>query len=533
MRRTQKTNKKVDDDTSTVKYLFGLYQCLHHLSFLTRDASNGKAPLFSRNVADLDRMFMPALTAWNPYYWKICHQTNEQWRKTQIKNLIDHYNYCMDQYLGVLSSLRFLADLSKDMIQARKWARQSYKKKFQNSLFYKVDQMVRKLYEPKSLKDQASCIHSTFENEKKKKEKKKAKKTGNTEKATASDPKQGPPSSERKETPAAKEAVAGTSSEWREVTRNGRGASAPRSEVVGTSGSELASTPVKRKRGNSESGSPSPRSAHTAPKRASVEEVLSEPASTPNNKTRGRTLSGPPSPGSDPMTPKRTKSATFAEKVKSPMKSPKTGTNSKPKNEPAILNFPKLPGQGQYKKGQDMHSFWYIPKVFRNILILGDSNMARPSNFKRDDVQIASYSGCNLSKMHKLIENFKFGSFSENPGRKPSHVVFSIGLNDRGLADSTILMSLKKLILAAKAEFPDSKISFYQQPFDSRLKQQEKSALTTLNDSIETLCKSHACHCIPPLPTRMFKVCNSESYKIHWTSDCANATMNHFFKHLN
>ena len=506
MSRKQRQRSQ-DDANSPVKYLYGLYQCLHHLSILTTDAGSGKAPLFSRKVDELDRFFMPALTSWNPYYWKICHQTNEQWRKTQIQNLTAHYEFCMDQYQGVLSSLGYPDNLPKHMDQAKKWAKQAYKKKFRKHLFDKVELMVLKLFEPQSLKVKASCVHLALQEKIKKLEKAKAK---NAEKATASDPMEGLPSSNRKETPAEKEAVAGTSSEWTEVTRNRRHSSVPR-------------TPAKEKAPAEKKAQPKTSGEKTGKK------LVTEPeqASTPSKRKRNSSSSETTSPQSSPkLASKRSKDSTYAEKLKSPNFKRNAPTQ---KEKPSITRFPKLKDN---QRGMGMHDVWNIPKVLKDILVLGDSNLGRASFVQRKDAQICSFPGLKLQSLIKLLENFKFGPKSQNPGRIPSHVVLSVGINDRGLSPNTTNVTVQKVINKAKAEFPGSKISFYQIPFDTRMTEEEKSNLESLNNAIESHGRAKGCNVIPALPKQKFSLAKQTDL-VHWSENCANATIDHFFEHLN
>ena len=502
MTKNQKPNKKPEkpthDSQSLVKFYYGLYQCLYHLSNLTGGTKTDKQPLFSYKVRELDHMFLPAMAAWTDY-WDRCHETNELWRKKQIENLVHHYNYCIGSITCHLRTLGPSAISAADLSQARKWAKQSYKKKFRNFIFDKVDQMVQNLF--------------------------KIKKTPVTKKKVASNTEQGSPSSDRKETPAVKEAASGSSNE--------------KTQESVASGAGSASTPSRRKRSASSLEPSSPQSAQGAPKRSSndcteVNEVTaSGSTSTPLKRKRRASESKAHSPQSAPTTPKRSKATTFAEKVKSPKQNsnveiPKQ--KSKAGNTPAtVMNFPRL---NKNQRGAGMHDVWEIPKVIRNILILGDSNLSRVSNHKRSDTQVASYSGLNLLRLVELFKAFKYGPFSDTPGQKPSHVVLNVGLNDRKCKFSTIEVSLRKMILAAKATFPDSKISIYQQPFDSRLKQVERSGLLALNNAIADICKTHDCNCIPALPTKKFKVAESDNL-IHWSDTCANDTMDHFFKHLN
>ena len=431
-KRFKKSSPPQDLD-SPVKLLFGLYQCLHHLSFLTGDVKTANGPMFGRKVEELDRFFIPALPTWNSLFKKRCHATNEKWRQEQIGNLTEHYQWCTEALKGSISAynLTSLAMISNLNI-ARKWAQQHFRKKFQNNLFDKVDQMVRKL----------AFSEST-----------------------------------------AKRPAPSSSSQNRAEP-----------EKVSRPAEEVTSTPT-RKRG-----------------RPSLSET--SPTQTPSKRTRSSTSTPGPS--------------TYAQKAKSPTIRPHASTQ---KDNPAVDKFPRLP---PHQRGSSMmHSIWRIPKVTKDILVLGTSNLARVSFVARRDAQVVSYPGLKIDSLLKLLTAFQFGPKSKDPGRQPSHVVLSVGINDRGLAPATNHVNIKKVIQEAKRQFPESKISVYQQPFDSKLTKKEKDTLVNLNETIEKECKSHNLNCIRKIDRVKFAIAPSGNDLIHWTEDCANATVDHFFNCLN
>ena len=472
---------------SPVKYLFGLYQCLHHLSILTGGTGSGKRPIFSQKVEELTRFFVPAMSAWNPLFRKKCHEINESWRQQQIQNLKEHYEFCIEALKGSISASHLTpSDRLRFSNQARNWAKQTYRKKFRSAIFDKIDQMVQNLSEPKKTPAPTKDSHP-----------------------------QGVSSDKKRQTEKGQTAGTSTGS-----SSGGRG----------LAGLGAASNQMKN------GGSPSP---GAAPTRTSPSEKATAPGistrvkvataglpSTPSKRKRSNSsMESPPSRTSPTQSSsqKRSKSS-----MRSPDKSKNSSPIKTPLNTPSITKFPKLkPSQ----RGQGMHDVWHIPKVEKDILILGDSNLARATKVQRSDAQVVSYSGINLLKMFRLLENFKFGQSSANPGRKPKHVILSVGLNDRGLKPSTNEVSLNKLINRTRQEFPDSKISIYQQPFDHRLGNDEICSLRALNDAVRTKCVSQGHNCIPALPKSKFKVNNSD--KIHWTEECANSTLEHIFNHLN
>ena len=423
MKRRYQNSSPSQDPDSPVKLLFGLYQCLHHLSFLTGNANPDSRQPFSRKVEELDRFFIPALPTWNSLFKKRCHETNEKWRQEQIGNLTEHYQWCIEALTGSISAYRLTrSELLNNLNQAKKWAKQHFKGKFKIHIFDKVDQMVRNF-----------TVSET----------------------TAKGPK---PS---------------TSSQIQ-------------AEPKVKDRSEVTSTP-KRKRSH-----------------PSISETSPPPA----------------------QTPKRQKPSSYAEKTKSPTFRPNASTQ---KDNPAVTRFPNLkPNQ----RGKNITEAWKIPKITKDILILGTSNLSRISFVSRRDTQVLSYPGLKLAQMVMLLKAFAFGPKSSNPGRQPSHVILSVGINDRGLSPSTNEVELKKVIQEAKRQFPESKIGIYQQPFDQNLSSKEKSTLKEFSDTVQKQCKAQGLNCIPKIPQSKFAVVGRNDH-IHWTENCANATVEHFFEHLN
>ena len=412
------------DTNSPVKLMFGLYQCLHHLSFLTGGGDTGKAKPFARKVEELDRFFIPALPTLNSAFRKRCHATNEKWRTEQIGNLTEHYNWSIEVLKGSISAhLLTQSDMSQYLNQTKKWAKQHFKRKFQNNLFEQVDQMVRKFTIPEH---------------------------------TAKGP------------------VSGSSNKI---------------------GSQAVTEPVV--------------------------------TSTPKRK---RSLPSSPdtSPTTADQTPKRPKPSTYAEKTKSPPARKILNAN---KATQRVTKFPPL--KKDTKGAASLLKQWQIPKLTKDILVLGDSNLARIPYVNRSDAQVISYSGLNLWRLLTLLQNFKHGIKSSDPGVQPPRIIFVVGINDRNLCVSTNGINLQKVYNEAKKQFPNSKITFYSIPYDRKLKSEPIEKIRKLNEAIEKLCKKEGFDCIPKIPIEKFATCPKDKEPIHWTENCAFATLEHIFAHLN
>ena len=251
-----------------------------------------------------------------------------------------------------------------------------------------------------------------------------------------------------------------------------------------------------------------------------------ENTETPSTPSRKRSrLSSPETSPVQSHTPKRSKTLSYAEKANSPPSRTNTG---KSKYTPAVTKFPALkPDQ----RGTQIHSVWEVPKITKDILVLGDSNLARISFVNNRNAQVVSYSGLKLDLLLRLLQNFKFGPKSDNPGRTPSQVVFSVGINDKELKDSTNEINIRKVMNEARRQFPGSKISFCLISFDKKLSSNHKKTLDNLNDAIKALCDKEELNCIPKVAERKFETVSKDP--IHWTENCANATIEHIITHLN
>ena len=241
---------------------------------------------------------------------------------------------------------------------------------------------------------------------------------------------------------------------------------------------------------------------------------LSAPERSPTQARAAKRLCTSPKPVQMPPS--------FSDKAKSPPRA--NGSNPKPAPKPKVLRFPNLKGKG-------LNSVWEIPRVAKDILVLGDSNLSRVTWIGRSDAQVVSYPGLKLMSLFALLKGFKFGSGSPNPGRKPGKVVLSAGINDKASSPGTNKISLQKVVNMAMKIFPGSQICLAQIAYSATLDITQRCTIKALNAEMEFIASKKPCvSCIPLIPKPKFKVIRDN---IHWTEDCANATINHFFDHLN
>jgi hypothetical protein len=145
--------------------------------------------------------------------------------------------------------------------------------------------------------------------------------------------------------------------------------------------------------------------------------------------------------------------------------------------------------------------------------------------------QVLSYPGLKLNTLFRLLKGFRHGNGSPNPGRIPSKIVFSVGINDRDLATQTNSVQLRKVVNEALYIFPKSRIFLANIQYCQSLPKKEKDTLSNLNDEMNSLASTKKdILTIPALPKAKFSVGHDN---IHWTENCANATFNHYVNHLN
>ncbi len=238
-----------------------------------------------------------------------------------------------------------------------------------------------------------------------------------------------------------------------------------------------------------------------------------------------------PAPPTRPV-PQTSRPASYAGAARSPPLAPIRPQSKKSlfNRSPNVDRYPRL--EPEQKRGQQIHERWEIPKVKKDILILGTSNLSRISKVDRQDAQILSYPGLTLSLLLKLLQGFKYGASSDNPGLKPSKIVVVAGLNDRGYSPSSNEVSMKKVISELARHFPGSQILILKNRYSDRLRAHEQQTIGLLNDFITTYSrKKSGVDAIPPIDLKKFEVNHTDN--IHWTEPCANYTLNHIFRHLN
>ena len=410
----------MDRQSSPVKIMFQILQCLHHLVMLQDDANTaGPHQAFFQKAKELDRFVRPAMPT-RDLADKI-KSINLAWAFEIRSTLVTHYRTQLDFLSGSLKAWNLSAtDCAQAKLKAKEWAKRNFGRKLKPQTLSEFDRRVQQIFAPpKSTQTQHS---------------------------------------DRPQ------------------------------RILGRA------IPVN------------------------IVDVQPVPTDQPSANVN---RSASPTPG-----PSGTNKA-YSQAAKSPPSNPRTSLPKSPR-QPKITKFPAL---GKQKHSvEHLKANWEIPKVMKDILMIGTSNFSRIPWVSRDDAQILCYPGLKLQSLLHLFNFFKYGPDSPNPGRKPRKVVISCGLNDKTLAPSTTNVALGKIINKAKRIFPGSEIYLAQIAFSSKLPVSEQNNLKIMNDKIKSLATQANIKYIPCIPANKFDV---GSDNIHWTENCALAHLEHFFDHLN
>jgi hypothetical protein len=173
-----------------------------------------------------------------------------------------------------------------------------------------------------------------------------------------------------------------------------------------------------------------------------------------------------------------------------------------------------------FSKIKTSTTHWSLPVLTQNIVIIGDSNIARlkqlPNNF-----QTISFCGSNVDHIRTILSQHK-----PSP-TQPEHIILSIGINNRNQnPNSSSIPSTKALISKFKSTFPKSTIHFATINFSCNLSKKEKDNLSSLNKFLTSV---KNCSIIPPLPKSDFA---TTADNIHWSSCTANNFLKHWTNYL-
>ena len=174
-------------------------------------------------------------------------------------------------------------------------------------------------------------------------------------------------------------------------------------------------------------------------------------------------------------------------------------------------------------------SRWKIPPINSRTVVLGDSNLSRVTNSetKVRSTEFHSFPGANIKHFENLL--------SPTPHRQntPKTVILSVGINNRTYQPSTLRQQFANMIHNASKTFPNASIHVPLINIPPDIPTHQQTNLGHLNQLIQTLSEhQHTFQVIPKLPQENFKIDLRDSYKIHWTTETANALISHWASYL-
>ena len=499
---------------SPAKMVYGLLQCLHHLSILT-DGVGAAARAFNRKARELDGFIRPALPT--EKVRQAIRSVNDTCAQEWTRVLITHYKDELDETRGALSAMRLSnSELTQATNTARNWGFRNYNRKLKASTVAELEKIMKFLFSAKP-NNPVEKPSDPVQKPNGPVAKPNPGSTGEAEDASAGAARVSTSQKRRHSDPPSVQSETSPS----QTQPSKRAAVVSSSQPSGPTQPKDAgwTTQTSKKRQRSTTPTISPSQIQT-PKRHREEDFppLSEPVSTPPAAAK----STPSGPSTSTEAPRK---LSYSGAINSPPRTePKPAAPSTP-----VKRFRNLPHAA---RGSRIHEFWEIPRITKDILILGTSNMSRISKVSNKTAQILSYPGLRIAQMLTLLQAYKYGPGSENASVvKPRKIVFSMGLNDRGISAQTSIFNLKKILIQTRKLFPDSQIFFHQVRYDSRLNINERRCLDKINKHLEEFTENKDnCSVIPPISNKHFKV---GSDFIHWTEHCANETAKHIFSHLN
>ena len=177
--------------------------------------------------------------------------------------------------------------------------------------------------------------------------------------------------------------------------------------------------------------------------------------------------------------------------------------------------------------GKRKHTWKLTPT--HDIIIMGDSNLARIPVITDDRMQIESYSGMNIEWARTVIEKMAVSTTT-------SHLIISVGINNRNQKETrTSQKALEGLRKATETTFPNADRRIVVINYAEGLQLEEKRILTGINNEMLAIHPNKPnWKTIPKLARGMFQTEMEDRYPfIHWTKETAEAMLQHWTSCLN
>ncbi|KAF3859051.1 hypothetical protein F7725_021450 [Dissostichus mawsoni] len=152
---------------------------------------------------------------------------------------------------------------------------------------------------------------------------------------------------------------------------------------------------------------------------------------------------------------------------------------------------------------------------YREVIIMGSSNISRLPRIHDARIQVDSYPGANLSHAINIIK------YKTPTAPEVTKVLLCFGLNDRGIGDRTILNNnLNQLLSSARDTFPNAAIHVPKINHSTKLSLKAIKNIGLLNKLIEKTPGN-----FKPLGAEDF---DTEGDLIHWTPLTAKKMWDHW-----
>ena len=275
----------------------------------------------------------------------------------------------------------------------------------------------------------------------------------------------------------------------------------------------VVSTPTKRKRGDT--------SPASSPEGLTPEGKRERRAQTPQEKGIPPT---PPTKNDAPGTSSMGGSPPPEDKVASP--SPQRFRRGK------LKSFKPCNARSEGRG-----SSWVMPEITHKRIALGDSNIYRVTKSSSQNLQLISFPGAKFYTLKGFLAN-GLGKDVRYP--MVEELVLSVGINERkNNIKTTSTPQLNKLIRQVQHRFPKAKIYMADLQWSPDLPESEVVSLTELSEALKALPHSTVKNfpkvtMLAPLPRERFSIDpNDQKDKIHWSTECANAMLEHWLDCLN
>ena len=175
-------------------------------------------------------------------------------------------------------------------------------------------------------------------------------------------------------------------------------------------------------------------------------------------------------------------------------------------------------------------SDWEIrePSTATEVLVLGDSNVARITLKPCKQIDIQAFHGAKITHMAAVLKK----RARQPMDSRIKHVILSVGTND-AFSSSPIHeaeQDIRRMSSLAKEKFPHATVSLAEIPVSITTAPKRAERMTALNEMFHKL---RAVHIIPHPPRHSITLHVRDKAGIHWSPESANKILSHWYQSLN